>query len=129
MSAREAIAIEDSLQESIENWSLHLQRRVMRLLLLHDRQLFRGQFRTFFAESTLPQIPLLQQYDRYIKLLSLSDELLDDILPRIRRQLSLQTTQIHLREGAPTHGDIDWQRTMQRNLNEAPGLTPLSFAT
>jgi len=129
MSAQVAINMEDSLQENIEHWSLHLQRRVMRLLLLHDRRLFHGQFRTFFAESALPKVPLLQLYDRYIKLVSLSDELLDDILPRIRRQLSLQTSRLHLQEEAPTHGDIDWLRTMQRNLNEAPGLTPLRFDT
>ena len=121
--------IEEIPYETDLAWSLHLQRRVMRLLLLHDQRLFRGQFRTFFAESTLPKIPLLQQYDRYIKLLALSDELLDDILPRIRRQLSLQTTQVRLQEEAPTHGDIDWQRTMQRNLSESPGLAPLKFDT
>ncbi len=121
--------IEEIPYETDLAWSLHLQRRVMRLLLLHDQRMFRGQFCTFFAESTLPKIPLLQQYDHYIKLLTLSDELLDDILPRIRRQLSLQTTQVRLQEEAPTHGDIDWQRTMQRNLSESPGLTPLTFDT
>ena len=121
--------MEEGFQEISEHWSLYLHRRVMRLLLLHDRRLFRGQFHTFYAQSSLPQIPLLQQYDRYIRLLSLSDELLDDIVPRIRRQLSLQTTQLHLQEEAPTHGDIDWQRTMQRNLNETPGLVPLRFDT
>jgi hypothetical protein len=38
--------------------------------------------------SALPPLPLLQQYDRYVRLQTLSNELLDDILPRIRRQLS-----------------------------------------
>jgi hypothetical protein len=129
MSVEEILDIENTQQISAGDWSAHLQRRAMRLLLLHDQRLFRGHFRTFFTESVLPKIPLLQMYDRYIKLLTLSDELLDDILPRIRRQLSLQTTQVHLREEAPTHGDINWQRTMQRNLNETPGLPSLVFDT
>ncbi len=103
--------------------------RLIRLLLIHDRGLFRSQFRTFFVESTLPQIPLLQQYDRYIKLLTLSDELLDDILPRVRRQLSLQTDHARLREEAPTRGDIDWRRTIDRTQRETPGLPPTQFDT
>src|SRR5260370_22357166 len=101
----------------------------MRLLLIHDRGLFRSQFRTFFVESTLPQIPLLQQYDRYIKLLTLSDELLDDILPRVRRQLSLQTDHARLREEAPTRGDIDWRRTIDRTQRETPGVPRTQFDT
>src|SRR5438105_10778202 len=86
-------------------WSLLLQRRVLRLLIQHHEKLFRGQFRLFFVESSLPQMPLLQQYDRYMKLYALSNELLDDILPRIRRQLSLKTSHARLREEAPTRGD------------------------
>ncbi len=113
-----SVQLEDTSSSTSHDWSAYLQRRVMRLLLLHDQSLFRGQFRTFFVESTLPQIPLLQQYDRYLRLLALSDELLDDIMPRIRRQLSLQTSQVHLQEEAPTHGEIDWQRTIQRSLND-----------
>jgi len=89
--------IETTLPTELEagqtrQWSQQLQRRIMRLLLQHDQPLFRNQFRQFFVQSTLPQIPLLQQYDRYVKLQTLSDELLDDILPRIRRQLSLKTS-------------------------------------
>ncbi len=110
-------------------WSQQLQRRVMRLLLQHDTQLFRNQFRMFFVNSALPQIPLLQQYDRYLKLQLLSSELLDDILPRIRRQLSLKTSHARLHEEAPTRGDIDWQRTIERSWSQAPGLPPLQFDT
>src|SRR6266571_3040887 len=93
-------------------WSQQLQRRVMRLLLQHDTPLFRNQFRMFFVNSALPQIPLLQQYDRYLKLQLLSSELLDDILPRIRRQLSLKTSHARLHEEAPTRGDMNWQPCM-----------------
>lgn len=111
------------------HWAQHLQRRIMRLLLLHDRSLFRGHFRTFYTGSTLPALPLLQQYDRFIRLVALGDELLDDILPRIRRQLSLQTSQTRLRESAPTRGDIDWRRTTERSWRETPGLPPIEFDT
>ena len=114
---------------SAGSWPLYLHRRVMRLLLMHDQKVFRGSFRVFYAESILPKIPLLQLYDRYLKLMTLSDELLDDILPRIRRQLSLQTTYTSLQEEAPTRGDIDWQRTFERNLRQSPGLSPVRFDT
>jgi hypothetical protein len=110
-------------------WSQHLQRRVMRLLLQHDEPLFRRQFRHFFVNSALPQIPLLQQYDRYMRLKTLSNELLDDILPRIRRQLSLKTSHARLLEEAPTRGDIDWPRTTERSWSDTPGLPPLHFDT
>src|SRR5579859_5476376 len=110
-------------------WSLLLQRRVLRLLIQHHEKLLRGQFRLFFVESSLSQIPLLQQYDRYMKLYALSNELLDDILPRIRRQLSLKTSHARLREEAPTRGDIDWQRTLERSWAHAPGQPPLQFET
>ncbi len=110
-------------------WSQHLQRRIMRLLLQHDEPLFRRQFRHFFVKSELPDIPLFQQYDRYMRLRMLSSELLDDILPRIRRQLSLKTSHAHLREEAPTRGDINWPRTTERSWNDTPGLPPLRFDT
>jgi hypothetical protein len=107
----------------------HLQRRVLRLLLQHNETLLRQQFRLFFADSALPPIPLLQQYDRFVKLRTLSGELLNDILPRIRRELSLKTSHSRLREEAPTRGDIDWPRSLERNLSQQPGLPPLQFET
>src|SRR5437763_8214217 len=109
----ESVTTGEPTQTSL--WSQQLQRRILRLLFQHDESLFRRQFSCFFVESTLPQIPLLQQYDRYVKLRTLSQELLDDILPRIRRQLSLKTSHARLHEEAPTRGDIDWQRTLERS--------------
>jgi hypothetical protein len=110
-------------------WPQQLQRRVIRLLLQHDSPLFRNQFRLFTVQSQLPQIPLLQHYDHVIKLQFLSDELLDDILPRIRRQLSLKTTHTLLLEEAPTRGTIDWSQTIERNLRRFPGQVPLQLTT
>jgi hypothetical protein len=107
----------------------HLQRRVLRLLLQHNEALLRQRFRLFFVDSTLPPIPLLQQYDRFVKLRTLGGELLNDIMPRIRRELSLKTNHSRLREEAPTRGDIDWTRSLERNFSHQPGLPPLQFET
>ncbi|PDW01915.1 hypothetical protein [Candidatus Viridilinea mediisalina] len=104
-----------------------LQRRVMRLLLLHDQRLFRGQFRTFYTGSEIARS--FADYDRFLQVRMLSDELLGDIMPRIRRQLSLQADQARLVEAAPTRGEIDWPRTMQRGWQEHPELPPLTFVT
>lgn len=117
------------MQHITEFWRLNMQRRVLRLLSLYDEQLFRSKFRIFFAESKLPRLPLLQQYDRYIRLLLLSEELLDDILPRLQRQLSLQDTLVYRQEEAPTQGEIDWMRTFQRSLHNLPDQPPLHFDT
>ncbi|MEI6179646.1 MAG: hypothetical protein WCP31_02735 [Chloroflexales bacterium] len=116
-------------EEQRKLWSQRLQRRVMRLLLVHDQRFFRGQFRAFYTGSELPHLPVFAQYDRFLQLRTLSSELLDDIMPRIRRQLSLQTDQARLVEESPTRGEIDWPRTLQRNWRESPGLVPLSFET
>ncbi len=110
-------------------WSQHLQRRVMRLLLQHDEPLFRNQFRLFYTGSALSQDPLWQQYDRYLKLYALSNELLDDILPRIRRSLSLKADHHRLIEHPPLRGNIDWGRTLERSWNEIPGQPPMHFST
>lgn len=116
-------------EETRKRWGQQLPRRVMRLLLQHDQRLFRGQFRAFYAGSDLPELAVFVQYDRLLTLRTLNDELLDDIMPRIRRQLSLQTDQARLLEEAPTRGDIDWPRTIQRGWRETPGLPPLAFET
>ena len=118
-----------SLIETSNVWSQQLQRRIIRLLLQHDRPLFRNQFRQFFINSDLPKIPLLQEYDLYIRLATMSSELLEDIMPRIRRQLSLKTSHARLTESTPTRGDIDWQRSLERSWSQTPGQPPLQFET
>src|SRR5205085_10332636 len=123
------ISVPSYTMETMHEVHQRLQERIMRLLLLHDQRLFRGRFRIFFTDSTLPKIALLQRYDRYIKLLTFSDELLDDIMPRIRRQLSLQTRQVSQHEEAPARGNIDWVRTLRRSWNEYPGQSPIRFDT
>src|SRR5450432_350431 len=111
-----------------ELWASFLQRRVMRLLLVLDPQLFRGQFRAFYAGSSLARHPLLQFYDQHRRLLTLSQDLLDDILPRISLQWSQVTEQMLVLEENPMRGQIDWQRTLERASNQTPGQVPLSFA-
>lgn len=110
-----------------EVWTQYLQRRVMRLLLLHDQQLFRGQFRAFFAQSALPKLPLLQFYDRYIRLQLMGEELLA-LLPDIRSRLSLQIEYELFVEEMPTR-EIDWPPTIERAINETPDQPPLRFDT
>lgn len=110
-------------------WETYLQRRVMHLLLQHNQHLFREQFHVFFEKSKLPNIPLLQFYDHYLKLKLYHKELLEDIMPRIRRQWSLQTSNQSLQEVAPTRGEIDWHKTIQRAVEETPDQLPMSFDT
>lgn len=106
-----------------------LQRRIARLLLRHDRHTFRGQFRELYIHSMLPQPQILREYDRYIRLVALAEDLFNDILPRIRRQLSFHATRIHLHEEAPLRGDIDWGRSLQRSWVDHPDQQPIRFQT
>jgi hypothetical protein len=87
-----------------ETWASFLQRRVMRLLLVLDPQLFRNQFRVFYAGSDVARHPLLQFYDQHIKLLALSQDVLDDILPRISLQWSQLTEYSIVQEENPMRG-------------------------
>jgi hypothetical protein len=115
--------------DKTEIWTAFLLRCVMRLLLVLDQELFHGQFRTVYTGSSLANHPLLQFYDQHIKLLTLSEELLDDILPRIHLQWSQITEHALTQEENPARGQIDWQRTIERASNETPGQLPLRFAT
>lgn len=109
-------------------WTQYLQRRVMRLLLQYEHMLFQKQFRLFYSQSTLPTLPVLQHYDQYLKILVQQDSFFQ-ILERIDRQLSAHNSQVFRQEEAPTRGEIDWQRTSARALNETPDLPPLVFET
>ncbi len=106
-----------------------LQRRVARLLLRHDRRTFRGRFRELFAASTLPQPEHLRAYDAYTTLITLAGELLDEIVPRIRRQMSFQATRETLDEEPPLRGQIDWPTSLVRAWNERPDQPPTRFTT
>lgn len=106
-----------------------LQRRIARLLWHHDRHTFRGRFSEMSARSALPQLAELQAYDHLVRLLALADDLLDDILPRIRRQLSFQATHADVDEAPPLRGQIDWGTTLERSWRERPDQPPLRFAT
>ncbi|HVU71209.1 MAG TPA: hypothetical protein VHD63_29040, partial [Ktedonobacteraceae bacterium] len=112
-----------------EAWGEYLQRRVMHLLLRHDRQTFHGQFRTFFAQSSQPLPPLLDFYDRYLRLQILGEDLLLRIVPDITRQLSLEIEFERRVEEPPAQGEIDWPPTIARAVNEAPDQPPTRFDT
>jgi hypothetical protein len=102
---------------------------VARLLLRHDRQVFRGHFHEWHERSSLPRLPELQAYDYFTRLLLLSGELLDEIVPRIRRQMSFQATRSNLEEDAPPRGQIDWNSSLARSWDKRPGDPPTRFAT
>jgi hypothetical protein len=112
-----------------EAWLEYLQRRVMHLLLRHDRQTFHGRFRTFFAQSSQPVLPLLNFYDRYLRLQILGEDLLLRIVLDITRQLNLEIEFERRVEEPPTQGEIDWPPTIARAVNEAPDQPPLRFDT
>jgi hypothetical protein len=114
---------------SLETITAQLQRRIARLLLRHDRRTFRGRFRELYARSKQPQPDILRAYDRFARLIGLADELFDDILPRIRRQLSFSATRLELDEEPPLRGQIDWRQTIQRASATYPDQPPLRFAT
>jgi hypothetical protein len=99
------------------------------LLLRHDQQVFRGHFREWYERSSLPRLPELQAYDYFSRLLLLSSELLDELVPRIRRQMSFQATRSTLEEEAPPRGQIDWNSSLARSWSEQPGDPPTRFAT
>jgi hypothetical protein len=106
-----------------------LQRRVARLLLRHDRRTFRGHFRELFRQSELPKPSVWQAYDAYTRLLALADELLDEIVPRIRRQMSFQATRETRVEEPPLRGQIDWPSSLATAWNEQPDQPPTRFTT
>jgi hypothetical protein len=106
-----------------------VQRRVARLLLRHDRRTFRGHFREWQCASAPPTLPLLHAYNHFARLLLLADELLNDILPRIHRQMSFQTPRQTRDEEAPLRGQINWDASLRRSWNERPGHPPTRFVT
>lgn len=114
---------------SLELLTPQLQRRIARLLLQHDRRAFRGRFREFYAQSQQPIPAALQAYDALTRLIGLADELFDDILPRIHRQLSFSATRLDLDEEPPLRGQIDWRRTIDRHVAERPDQPPTRFVT
>jgi len=119
----------DDVTISLDTITAQLQRRIARLLLRHDRRTFRGRFRELYARSKQPQPDILRAYDRFARLIGLADELFDDILPRIRRQLSFSATRLELDEEPPLRGQIDWRQTIQRASATYPDQPPLRFAT
>jgi hypothetical protein len=123
------VTTSDEVTTALETISAQLQRRIARLLLRHARRTFHGRFRELYARSKQPQPDILRAYDRFARLIGLADELFDDILPRIRRQLSFSATRLELDEEPPLRGQIDWRQTIQRASATYPDQPPLRFAT
>lgn len=109
---------------------LWLQGRMVELLLRHDvRRLggsFTGRLGTLFDDVRHAG---LQPYRELAVLVYLRDELLESILPRIKRRLSFLAPREVLVEELPPRGRIDWSRTMAAGLRERPGEPPLDVHT
>jgi hypothetical protein len=112
----------------METWAACLHRRVMHLLFLLDAQLFSHRFHDLYRGSSFSLHPLFQCYDQHRKLLALSKELLEDILPGIHREWSQDIKHETVYEESPVHGPIDWQKTVERASNEMPDQSPQQFA-
>ncbi len=118
-----------STRLTLSNLEARLLRRIARLLLRLDRQAFRGRFCEWYRQSDVPHLPELQAYDYVIRLLLHSEELFDDLLPRLQRQMSVQSTSDRRTEEPPLRGQIDWQRSLVRSWHTQPGVPPTRFET
>src|SRR5690606_4705997 len=109
---------------------LWLQGRMVELLLRHDvRRLgssFAARLGTLFDDARHAG---LRPYRELAVLVYLRDELLESILPRIKRRLSFLAPRELMVEELPPRGRIDWPRTMAAGLRERPGEPPLAVHT
>ncbi|MBX0330177.1 hypothetical protein K2Z83_21135 [Oscillochloris sp. ZM17-4] len=108
----------------------YLQGRMVELLLRHDVRRLGGSFATRLgALFDDERHAALRPYRELAVLLYLRDELLDSILPRIKRRLSFLAPRELVAEGLPPRGRIDWPRTMAAGLRDRPGEPPLDVRT
>lgn len=109
---------------------LWLQGRMVELLLRHDvRRLgssFAARIGPLFDDAHHAG---LRPYRELAVLVYLRDELLESILPRIKRRLSFLAPRELMVEELPPRGRIDWPRTMAAGLRERPGEPPLAVHT
>lgn len=109
---------------------LWLQGRMVELLLRHDVRRLGSSFATrhgaLFDDERHQG---LRPYRELAVLVYLRDELLESILPRIKRRLSFVAPRELLVEALPPRGRIDWGRTMTASLRERPGEPPLEVHT
>jgi hypothetical protein len=109
---------------------LWLQGRMVELLLRHDlRRLgsnFAARLGALFDDERHAS---LRPYRELAVLVYLRDELLESILPRIKRRLSFLAPRELLVEELPPRGRIDWSRTVASTLRERPGEPPLTVQT
>lgn len=109
---------------------LWLQGRMVELLLRHDVRRLGGNFAArlgaLFDDARHAG---LRPYRELAVLIYLRDELLESILPRIKRRLSFVAPREVLVEALPPRGRVDWGRTMAAGLRERPGEPPLEAHT
>jgi hypothetical protein len=109
---------------------LWLQGRMVELLLRHDARRLGSNFATRLgALFDDERHAALKPYRELAVLIYLRDELLDSILPRIKRRLSFLAPRDLLVEELPPRGRIDWARTMTASLRDRPGEPPLEVQT
>jgi hypothetical protein len=96
-----------------------LQWRLVDLLRRHDVPRLAGDDWALPPDSAAP-------WRRLAALSGVAELLLDELLPRIVRQLSLALPRAAGQEPLPAHGRVDWPRTLAANWRRLPDHPPLS---
>jgi len=96
-----------------------LQWRLVGLLRRHDAPQPAGDDRALPPDSAAP-------WRRLAALTGAAETLLDELMPRIVRQLSFALPRTTRQEPLPAHGRVDWPRTLAANWRRLPDHPPLS---
>lgn len=108
---------------------LWMQGRMVELLLRFDIPRFTSTFSELNATSNPEEDAALSQLRELAVVIYLRDELLEQILPHIKRRLSFAAPRAVMVEDLPTRGRIDWPRTMAASWRELPEEPPLEMHT
>lgn len=113
-----------SLEREAFAW---MQARLVELLLRHDAPRFAA---TLGERAAGPLAdPRVRRQRELAALWHLHAELLDGILPLIRRRLSFAAPRELRTEALPARGRVDWPRTAAEHGRERPGQHPLEVRT
>jgi hypothetical protein len=108
---------------------LWMQGRMVELLLRYDIPRFTSTFTELNATINQAEDAALSRLRELAVVIYLRDELLEQILPRIKRRLSFAAPRAVMIEAMPTRGRIDWPRTMAASWREFPEEPPLEMHT